>query len=202
LVTLCEVDAAAPCAYRRDESGRAARASGLRNWSLDCSRRIWSKIQRGYSAFADCRRGVAALEFALIALPLLSIMFGMIAASAVFLASSMMQGSAQYGARVMATGAVKNNYNGAITLTNATSTTPCSSTLTATQVEYYACSNLPKWATFSVTTTEACSTTTISTVTVSLSTNLSSAAIMDVFRFFAGKTLTTTAVVMKEGQCP
>jgi Flp pilus assembly protein TadG len=201
LVTLCEVDVAAPCAYRRDESGRAARASGLCNWSLDCPRRIRSIIRRRYSALAGCRRGVAALEFALIAGPLLAIMFGMIAASAVFLVSSMMQGSAQYGARVMATGQVKNNTAGVIT-SNVPVTTPCSSTLTATQVEYYACSNLPKWATFSVTTTESCSTTSISTVTVSLSTNLSSAAIMDVFRFFVGKTLTTTAVVMKEGQCP
>jgi hypothetical protein len=130
-------------------------------------------------------------------------MFGMIAASAVFLASSMMQGSAQYGARVMATGTVKNNNAGVITSTVPVTTT-CSPTtpFPNTQVEYYACANLPRWATFSVTTTEACSTTSISTVTVVLSTTLASASIMDVFSFFAGKTLTATAVVMKEGQCP
>jgi Flp pilus assembly protein TadG len=201
---LCEVDPVAPRAYCRDKPGKAERASGLRGWSLVGLRRFLQTTQQRYSVLAGCRRGVAALEFALIAGPLLAIMFGMIAASAVFLASSMMQGSAQYGARVMATGVVKNNNVGAITLTNTTATTTCSPTtpFTATQVEYYACSNLPRWARFSVTTTEACSTTTISTVTVSLSTNLTSAAIMDVFSFFAGKTLTTTAVVMKEGQCP
>jgi Flp pilus assembly protein TadG len=204
-MTVSKVAGAAPDAHSEVEAVKLRRVSAPRNQPVENTSRIPQVARRRFQEFAGCRRGVAAVEFALIALPLLSIMFGMIAACAVFFASASMQGSAQYGARVMATGVVKNNNIGAITLTNTTAgPIQCSSSFTAAQVESYACSNLPKWATFRVTTAESCSTvpTTISTVTVTLTTSLSSAAVMDVFNFFASKTLTSTAVVMKEGQCP
>lgn len=149
--------------------------------------------------FGRNERGVAAVEFALVAPVLVLLLCGTIAASAAFLTWGMMQGSSQYGARIMATGTVKNNVSGAITTSNTSATTTCSSALPSTDVEYYACYNLPSWATFTVTTTENC---TIPSVTVILSTSASAAAIADVMKLFTGKTLTSTAVVMKEGTCP
>ncbi len=154
---------------------------------------------RGVRGVARCRRGAAVVEFAIVAPVLVLLLFGTVASSAAFLPWGMMQGSSQYGARVMSTGTIKNNSNGVIAASNLTATTTCSSTLPTSEVESYACSGLPGWASFTVTTTENC---TIPSVTVSLSTSASSAAIADVLQLFSGKTLTATSVVMKEGTCP
>jgi Flp pilus assembly protein TadG len=156
--------------------------------------------QRNFRAFRGCQRGVAALEFALLGIPLCLLIFGGIGASAAFMTWGMMQGSAQYGARVMATGLYNNNINGAITALNTTSTAvSCTNAaITATKVEFYACTNLPPWAVFTVTTVEDC---TVPSVTVTLSTSMSSAVIINVMSFFSG-TLAAKAVVMKEGTCP
>ncbi len=146
-----------------------------------------------------CRRGVAALEFAIVATPLMLIVFGFIAMSAVFYTWSTMQGAAQYAALMVSTGQIKSLTTGSITTSNTTATATCSGSLTATEAEYYACTGLPNWATFTVTTTENCAT---PSVAVSLSVSASAAAIADVFQIFTGKTLVANAVVMKEGQCP
>ena len=153
----------------------------------------------GLHALRRCRRGVAALEFVFTATPLLIIVFGFVAMSTVFYTWSTMQSYAQYAARMMSTGQIKNMSNGAITTSNTTATVRCSESLTPSQVEYYACHGLPSWGTFSVTVSENCA---VPRVTVRLSASASSAAIADVFTIFARRTLTARAVLMKEGQCP
>ena len=146
-----------------------------------------------------CGRGTAAVEFAIVATPLILMTFGFIAVSAVFYTWSSMQNAAQYAALLVATGQIKNLSTGAITTSNSTATTTCSSSLPSTEAEYYACSGLPSWVTFTVTTTENCAT---PSVTVSLSASASAAAIADVFSIFTGTTLVSSAVVMKQNQCP
>jgi hypothetical protein len=110
-----------------------------------------------------------------------------------------MQINTQYAALLMSTGQITANNSGTITTGNNSVTTPCSSSMRTTQVEYYACTGLPTWTTFSVTTTETCAT---PSVTVTLSTSASTAAIADVEKIFSGNTIVATTVMMKEGTCP
>jgi Flp pilus assembly protein TadG len=145
------------------------------------------------------RRGSVAVEFVLASVPLMLLMFGFIASSAVFNTWSSMQANSQYAARMMSTGQIGNNVNGAFSNTNASSSTTCGSSLRNTQVEYYACAALPSWATFTVTTSENCA---VPSVTVSLSASASAAAIADIENFFSGKTIVAQTVFMKEGTCP
>ncbi len=148
---------------------------------------------------ARCRRGIAALEFAIVATPLMLMTFGVIAVGAVFYTLSAMQSATQYAALMVATGQIKSISTGAFTTSNTTATTTCSGSLTSTEAEYYACTGLPSWVTFTVTTTENCAT---PSVAVSLSASATTAAIADVFSIFTGKTLVANSVVMKQGQCP
>jgi Flp pilus assembly protein TadG len=151
------------------------------------------------AGLASCRRGAIAVEFVLASVPLMMLIFGFIATSAVFNTWASMQGNAQYAARMMSTGQIARNNAGALSSTNTTATVACSSSLTSTQVEYYACTGLPTWATFSVTSTENCA---VPSVTVSLSANAATAAIADIENFFSGKTIVAQTVMMKEGSCP
>jgi hypothetical protein len=112
---------------------------------------------------------------------------------------SAMQNSAQYAALLVSTGQVKSLSTGAITTANETATTACSSSLTSTEAEYYACYGLPGWGSYTVTTTENCA---VPSVQVSISASASSIAIGDVFALFSGETISAQSVVMKEGQCP
>ena len=144
-------------------------------------------------------RASVAIEFVLASVPLMLLMFGFIATSALFNTWSSMQANSQYAARMMSTGQIGNNVNGAFSNTNASSSTSCGSSLKNTQVEYYACTGLPTWATFTVTTTETCS---VPSVTVSLSASASAAAIADIENFFSGKNIVAQTVFMKEGSCP
>ena len=157
------------------------------------------KNRRWLLGLGASRRAVAALEFVFVAGPFMVLLFSFIATSAVFHTWSTMQNYAQYAARMMSTGQVKNFSNGAISSSNTTSTVTCGNTLTTSQVEYYACNGLPGWATFSVTATENCA---VPSVSVSISAGASRAAISDIFAIFTGKTLTATSVIMKEGVCP
>ena len=145
---------------------------------------------RWFHDISRCRRGSAALELALVATPLIMLLFGFIAASAVFYSWSTMQNNAQYAALLVSTGQVKSWNTGAIN---------CSGSLSNTKAEYYACSGLPSWATFTVTTAENCA---VPNVTVSISASATKAAIVDVYKVFTGKTLLASAVVMKQGLCP
>jgi Flp pilus assembly protein TadG len=137
-----------------------------------------------------CGRGVAALEFALASGPLMLLLFGFVATNALFYTWSMMQNNAQYAAMMIATGQVTSFSSTGVT---------CSSSLTNTQVEYYACAGLPTWATFTARVTETCS---VPNVSVTLTTNASSAGLADVYAIFSGKTLTTQVTAMKQGNCP
>lgn len=145
------------------------------------------------------RRGSAAVEFAVIAAPLMTILFGFIATNVLFFTWAAMQDSAQFAARMVSTGQVKNFANGAITTANTTSTVTCSGSLTSTQAEYYACQGLQSWATFTVTASENCA---VPSVTVSVSVDAKAAALADIYSIFTGKTLVAQSVLMKEGLCP
>lgn len=165
-------------------------------WRAIGKRGLW---RRGSRRPGLGRRGSAALEFALVAGPLMTIMFGFLATNVMFFTWAAMQDSAQMAARMIATGQVKNFANGAITTANTTSTVTCSGTLATTTAEYYACQGLPSWATFSVTASENCA---VPSVSVSISVGASAAALADIFSIFSGKTLVAQSVMMKEGVCP
>ncbi len=158
-----------------------------------------SAVRPSWTGFVSCRRGVATLEFVLMAGPFLLMLFGFVATNAVFYTWSTMQSNAQYAARLMSTGQINNLTTGPISTANSASSTACSGALTPTQVESYACTGLPLWMSFTVTVTEDC---TVPSVTVGLSVSASKAAIADVFSIFGGQTLATQAVLMKEGTCP
>lgn len=147
------------------------------------------RLGRFFRNLGCCRRGVAAVEFAIVLTPLMMTIFGFIGMSAVFYTMSAMQNAAQYAALLVATGQITHLSNGALSTTNTTATTTCSSSLTSTQAEYYACAGLPSWVSFTVTTTENCAT---PSVAVSLSASASAAAISDIFAIFTGKTLWRT----------
>jgi Flp pilus assembly protein TadG len=156
------------------------------------SRRLSRYLTRG-------ARGTAALEFALVLTPLMMLLFGFIATASVFYTWSTMQNNAQYAGLMMATGQIKSLSTGAISASNATATTACSSSLTSTEVEYYACTGLPSWVPVTVVATENCS---VPSVTITMTASASAAAIADVFKFFTGQSLSVGAVLMKEGTCP
>src|SRR5258708_3094396 len=116
---------------------------------------------RAWRNFAGCRRGAAAVEFALVSGPFLLLLFGFVATNALFYTWSVMQNNVQYAAMMMATGQVTSW---------STSGVSCGSSLTSTQVEYYACTGLPAWTTFTAKATEACG---VPNVAVTLTTNAS-----------------------------
>jgi Flp pilus assembly protein TadG len=163
-------------------------------------RSIWRAFLIRTRGLGGSRRASVAVEFVLASVPLLMLVFGFIATCAVFTTLSSMQSNAQYAARMMSTGQITQFYPGTtITAANTTATTSCGSSLRNTQVEYYACTGLPSWTTYTVTSTENCA---VPSVTVSVSSSASTAAMADIEQFFTGKTITAQAVVMKEGSCP
>lgn len=145
----------------------------------------------GTAARPVTRPGTAAVEFALVSVPMLMLLFGFVATNAVFLTLTSMQNNVQNATVMMATGQITSFQSKAVT---------CGSGLTATQAEYYACQNLPSWATFTVTATESC--TAPATVTVKLTVNASAAGLVDTYGFYTGKTLQAQATNMKQGTCP
>jgi Flp pilus assembly protein TadG len=143
-----------------------------------------------WSGLSGCRRAAAAVEFALVSGPFLLMLFGFVATNSMFYTWSVMQNNVQYAAMMMATGQVTSW---------STTGTSCGSTLSSTQVEYYACSGLPPWTTFTARATETCS---APNVSVTLTTNASSAGLADIYSLFSGVTLTAAATAMKQGNCP
>ena len=163
----------------RGLSFRSGPLNALRSMAAD----IWA-----------CRRGVAALEFAMMAPVLIILTFGFIATDMAVYTWSTMQSNAQYAARVMATGQ--------ITSWTSAGNVTCSSSPASTTVEYYACQNLPSWGSYTVTAVENCSPATGTPQTVSVTITGSAAALGDVSGFFKSKSITTQTVQMKEGTCP
>ncbi len=148
-------------------------------------------MRRTGRALARERRGVAALEFAMVSVPLLLLLFGFVATNALFYAWSSMLNSAQNAAMLMATGQIT-SFKG--------TATACSTTMTSTQAEYWACQGLPSWASFTVTASENCSTP--GTVTVLLTVPAGAAALVDTYGFYTGKTISAQSTMMKQGTCP
>jgi Flp pilus assembly protein TadG len=169
---------------RRDVSNGAVKAGN-------------SVRRHGPRGLGACRRGAVALEFALASTPLLLIVFGFIALSSVFNTWSSMQSNAQYAARMVSTGTITASSAG--TINNNTLSASCPNS-TSTQVEYYACTGLPAWTTYTVKTVENC---TVPSVTVSLTANAHTMAIADIMNIFSSTSpIVASAVVMKEGTCP
>jgi Flp pilus assembly protein TadG len=146
--------------------------------------------RRPWREFGGCRRATAALEFVLVSGPLLLMLFGFIATNTMFYTWSVMQNNVQYAALMLATGQVTSFSSSGVT---------CGSSLGTTQVEYYACSGLPGWATFTATATETCS---VPNVSVTLSVNASAAGLANIYSLFSGKTLSAQSTTMKQGNCP
>ena len=110
-----------------------------------------------------------------------------------------MQNTANLAARMMATGQVKNFASGVIAGATASATTVCSASLANTTVEFYACKDLPPWATYTVTATQTCA---VPSVTVKVvATGISSTKTGDRKNVLLGKTLIAQVVMMKEGTC-
>jgi Flp pilus assembly protein TadG len=185
--------------FRERQPGVAPGTSDLSTAQRRVRRMIRRVRPRHRNDLADCRRGAVAVEFAVASVPLMLMVFGFIATAAVFNTWSSMQSNTQYAARLMSTGQITANNSGTISSTNSSVTVNCSSSMKTTQVEYYACNGLPSWTTFSVTTTENCAT---PSVTVTLSTSATTAAIADIEKIFSGNTIVATTVMMKEGTCP
>ena len=153
-------------------------------------------------AFRRDRDGVAAVEFALAATPMMMLLFSFIAVNLVFYTMTVMQNQAQYAAMAVASKLVNNNAAGTFVAHSSSGPTLCSAaSVTATTAEYYACGGLPSWANFSVSTTEACGGN-VPTITITITVSAAAAALADVADVFLGKTLSTSSVAMMQGTCP
>jgi Flp pilus assembly protein TadG len=154
--------------------------------------------RRAATAFARLglvrsRRGGAALEFALASTPFLMMIFGFISANLIFISWSNMQNAAYNAAFLMATGQITSFQSRAVT---------CTGSLSSSSAEYFACQNLPSWASFTATVTESCSTTVPSTVTVQVTPTASPTMGTDIFSFFSGRIIVANATMIKQGTCP
>ncbi len=157
-----------------------------------CEGRVWRGL------LVD-RRGVAALEFALLSAPMLMLLFGFISINLILYSWTSMQTGAQNAAIVLSTGQVNTFTSSAVAPVN------CSPAPSSTTAEYYACQGLPSWTSFKVAITQICSVVAgvPSTVLVSVSaTNMSSAGLVDTYNIFSGKPLVATANMIKQGSCP
>src|SRR5476651_664188 len=94
----------------------AAAVKVLRNIGMEAAR-----VNHGSRGLN--RRGSVAVEFALACTPLMILVFGFIATSAVFTTMTSMQANAQYAARMMSTGQITSNNTGPLSAANTTATT-------------------------------------------------------------------------------
>lgn len=157
---------------------------------------------------ARSRDAVAALELALIMPVLLLVSFGFIATNALFYTWAQMENTSYFAASMMANGQILNwcgTAPGPNTGACASGVT-CASSPASTTAEYYACSGLPSWGTYTVKAAECCSascsgiaTTNPSVVVIISATN---AALGDVQKLFTSQTLSTQTAMMKQGTCP
>ena len=185
----------------------AEAASPLRHGMVALARHaaggIWERrgavrcLADAANALWSARKAVAALELAMLAPVLMLLTFGFIATNVAMYTWAQMFNSAQYAALIWSTGSYTQTASG-----TSGGTVACSSVTAAshsTQVEYYACSGLPSWGTYTAVTSENCSSTPQS-VTVTLSGTAT--ALADTYGFFNSKTITTQTVMMKQGSCP
>jgi Flp pilus assembly protein TadG len=140
--------------------------------------------------FVNCRRGVIALELAIVFPIFALLLFSIIAFTTSMTALASMQAGAQVAARSMAIGLS----------THAGSSVTCGTGVSTSvgNAEYYACRNLPSWGTYHIVATQNC-TTLDDTVTITASG--ASVAVGDIFNFLSGRTFTAQSIMMREGQC-
>ncbi len=137
-----------------------------------------------------CRRGIAAVEFAVVAPVFITILFAIVAFGTGMTALNAMQSGATTAARSMAIGV--STFSGAAVICGS------GSALTAGTAENYACRALPPWGTYTVTATQNCTTLNDSVV---ITANASTAMIGDVLGVLNGLVLNTQSVMLREGPC-
>lgn len=182
----------AATAVHTGSRSRVCRAKESTSNKGRCEGRVWRGL------LVD-RRGVAALEFAMLSAPMLMLLFGFISINLILYSWSSMQTAAQNAATVLSTGQISTFTSSAASPVN------CSPAPASTTVEYYGCQGLPNWTTFKVAVTQTCSAVAgvPSTVLVSVSAaNMSSAGLVDTYNIFSGKPLVATANMIKQGSCP
>lgn len=140
--------------------------------------------------FPACRRGVAAMEFAVVAPLFLSILFAIVAFGTSMTSLNAMQSGATMAARSMAIGAATFSGTGVTCGTGVA--------LNAGTAENHACRALPTWGTYTVTATQNCSTLSDSVV---ITASGSTAMIGDVFGLLNGLVLNAHSVMLREGPC-
>lgn len=146
----------------------------------------------GLRRFVSSRRGAAAAEFALVIPIFMLVLFGITAfASTLFIENNMVN-AARESVRQMAV--LEAPYTGGPVQCDAAEAQVVGS------AEYVACAYLTFWGTdFTVNASTACPADDKATVQITL--DASQAAIMDVFGFFNGKTLTAEVSMRKEDAC-
>ncbi len=155
-------------------------------------RRAAGRRARGAILFASSRSGAAASEFVLVLPVFILCLFSIVAfATALFMENNMVN-AAREAVREMA-------------VTEAPfspGTVSCGSDEAAIEdsAEYIACAYLTFWGTdFLVDASDECPTDDKATVRISV--DASQAALMDIFGFFEGKTLTAEVTMRKEDAC-
>ena len=155
-------------------------------------RRAAGRRARGAILFASSRRGAAASEFVLVLPVFILCLFSIVAfATALFMENNMVN-AAREAVREMA-------------VTEAPfspGTVSCDSDEAAIEdsAEYIACAYLIFWGTdFLVDASDECPAEDKATVRISV--DASQAALMDIFGFFEGKTLTAEVTMRKEDAC-
>ena len=155
-------------------------------------RRATSRRARGAILFASSRSGAAASEFVLVLPVFIICLFSIIAfATALFMENNMVN-AAREAVREMAVAEAPFSPG----------TVRCDSEEAAVvdSAEYVACTYLTFWGTdFLVDASDECPAEDKATVRISV--DASQAALMDIFGFFEGKTLTAEVTMRKEDAC-
>ena len=137
--------------------------------------------------FARARKGATSTEFAIVMIPMIILLFGIIQFGGILFLKNDMQNAARDAARRMASGYMCFD-GGAV---------QCGSQ-TSNHVEDYACSYLSDWQpTFHVTVSET-DTADGTDMQVAIETDMGAAAIVDLFGIFQGRTLSAHTILRRE----
>lgn len=140
-----------------------------------------------------CRRGIAAVEFAVTATVLLSLLFGIIAFASTLYAYNMMEAGVSEAARRVAVAEAP------FSASNITCGAGASNT--AGTAENIACRSLPKWGTYTVNASLNCTSPARDAI-VTITANSSTLALADMYRRIYNTNLVATATYRREGSCP
>ena len=159
---------------------------------------VQKERRAGFRRFVLSRRGAAASEFALVLPIFMLCLFGITAfASTLFIENNMVN-AARESVRQMAVLEAPYNTSGSVQCDDPAAGPPAAGEKPS--AEFIACSYLAFWGTdFTVDASTDCPVDDKATVEITL--DASQAAIMDVFGFFNGKTLTAEVSMRKEDAC-